>query len=190
MLKNIDNQKTISYIQAAGGLKKNINNRAILLGPLGNALVPFGVWMILITWSIIIFLFIASFLLATLVLSAVGIALCYLGKYNWILYKKQKEIQKNCPAFSWIIADVYHDPGINQINQYWQFSVKVFIENNEQIFISDVYWENIFPYIKIGDPINIFIDTTNISLYQIDISFLPEQIKTKTWPKENWALSK
>lgn len=80
---------------------------------------------------------------------------------------------------------MYHESGLNQVDQYWQFSVKVFIENTEQIFISDVYWENIFPYIKIGDPINIFIDTTDISLYQIDHSFLPEQARKKIWPKEN-----
>lgn len=42
MQKNTNNQKTISYIQAAGGLKKNIDGQVILLGSLGNALVPFG----------------------------------------------------------------------------------------------------------------------------------------------------
>lgn len=49
------------------------------------------------------------------------------------------------------------------------------VENKEYVFNSDYIWFDPSEYVKVGQPIDIYIDPKNVSHSYVDTSFLPKQ---------------
>ena len=89
----MENNKIVERIQAAWGNKKNIKTTGImLLGPLGNTIVPGVLWILIILAAIWFTLLSPIAIFGSIIFIIAGIALLYLAKYNLNIYLGSKPV--------------------------------------------------------------------------------------------------